>query len=115
MVCTYLFDISVGEVIHEKVSSSQAEALVITGRKSLLQFLIIDQPASVLISHLEASHDARIRARRKCRRQKRRKRASVCWWRVGLGRRWCAVTITGRLIWVTGHVEKGERVLRVRD
>jgi len=66
---TYLVDIGVSEVIHEKMNSSQAEALIISWRQSSLQFLIIDQTTSVLISHLEASHDARVCARRKCRRK----------------------------------------------
>ncbi|CAK8575528.1 unnamed protein product [Lathyrus sativus] len=65
---SYLLNTGVGEVINEEVHGSQAEALVVR-RQTPLQFLVIDQTASILICHLEARHDARISSRRECRWQ----------------------------------------------
>lgn len=58
------------------MNGSEAEALVIRRQRSL-QFLVVDEAASVLIRNLEARHYAGVRARRKRRRNQRRERAPV--------------------------------------
>lgn len=62
------------------MNGSEAEALVIRRQRSL-QFLVVDEAASVLIRNLEARHYARVGARRKRRRNQRRERTPVrrCW------------------------------------
>jgi len=62
------------------MNGSEAEALVIRRQRSL-QFLVVDEAASVLIRHLEARHYIRVRPRWKRRWNQRRERAPVrrCW------------------------------------
>ena len=62
---TNLPGVGVGEVIHEKVNSPEAEILV-TRREGPLELRIIDEATAVSISQLKACHHAGIRARREC-------------------------------------------------
>lgn len=72
---TDLSRIGVGEEIHEKMNSSEAEA-VFVGRKCVLQLSGVDKAASVLIGHPEALNHVRVSPRRELRRRHQSERVS---------------------------------------
>lgn len=57
------------------MNSSEAEPLIVR-RQSPLQLLIVDEPTTVLVRHLEACHHVGVRPRRKSRRHKQREGTS---------------------------------------
>lgn len=51
---TDFLGVGIGEEVHEKMDGSQAEALIVR-RQRPLQLLVVDNPAAILVSNLEAS------------------------------------------------------------
>lgn len=95
---TDLSDVGVGENVHEKMDSPQAEALIVR-RKRLLELLIVNKPTAILVSHLEARYHVRVGAGRESRGNESSKGASVRrrgWRRITTVRLWCRRTIGGR-------------------
>lgn len=60
---TDLPGVGVGEMVHEKMNSPQAKALIVR-RKRCLELLIVNKPAAILVSCLENPYHVGIGAGR---------------------------------------------------